>query len=114
MFEGSAGTKIANVKKTLFEHTMTWIELCRFATHTHCELLVLDSGLKACAASRNPWLHACMAAEVPTLEALCTALDAHGVPPSQDVEAQIVMPLRFAQRPEETAAQLPEGARVIA
>jgi hypothetical protein len=86
----------------ILELTMTWTELCRLATPSRCESLVLDACIDALARSHNPWLHACVAAQVPTLEALCAALDAHRVPLAYEVEARILMPFRFVDWPEET------------
>ena len=81
---------------------MNWTELCGLATQSRSEPLVLDSCIDALARSHNPWLHACVAAQVPTLEALCAALDAHRVPLDYEVEARILMPFRFVDWPEET------------
>jgi hypothetical protein len=92
---------------------MTWTELCRHAAHTRSELLLLDSGLEALGRSSDAWLHASMAATVPTLENLCALLDAHGVPVASGLEAQVLMPFRFAPRRDANDAQIAMGVRAV-
>jgi hypothetical protein len=92
---------------------MTWAELCRQATRSRRELEVMDAGLKALAESSNTWLHAQVTSEIPTLETLCAALDAYGVPLSYDVEARVVMPYRFADSPDEIGLQPAMSARMV-
>jgi len=74
-----------------------WIELYEIAAEVRCDQFALDTCVRALADSRNASLHAWVAAEVPTERALCAALDAHGVPVSGEVEAQVAMRCGFAR-----------------
>jgi hypothetical protein len=70
---------------------MKWTELYRCAADARCDLMVMDACLNALAQSRDTSLHAWVAAAVPTVPALCAALDEHGVAVSAEVEAQVGM-----------------------
>ena len=93
---------------------MSWSHLYRLASDARCDLLLLDSCLMALARSNNAALHASVTAEIPNVETLCSALDAHGVPTTHDVEAQVVMRHRFVEFVPTPQPPLTFGARAPA
>ena len=88
------------------EIRLTWSELYRLSRNTRAEQQVLDAALGSLETSRDASLHASVVAAVPTLEVLCSALDAHGVAPSRDVEAQVAMPFRLVDWPGDNNNQV--------
>ena len=70
---------------------MKWTELYQLAADARCDLYAMDACVNALAECRDAGLHGWVTAEVPTARALCAALDAHNVPVSAEVEAQVAM-----------------------
>jgi hypothetical protein len=64
---------------------MTWSDLYASLDELH-EQKLMDAALGALRRSADPSLHACVSAEVPTLQKLCLLLDAHRVAVPQGVE----------------------------
>ena len=83
---------------------MTWMEFLRLGDDARWHLLVLDSCVNALAASRDVALLATVTAELPTTQGLCALLDAHAVPVTRELEAQIGMRGRLVEfaRPDST------------
>jgi hypothetical protein len=60
---------------------MTWADLFASATTRNSGVLfVLDRAGTALAANRDPFLHATVVAETPSVHDLCRLLDLYGVP----------------------------------
>jgi hypothetical protein len=68
---------------------MKWSELWQVSTRSRGEQLVLDACLDALERTRSLALHASVAAELPTVQRLCYALDAHGIPVPREAEVRV-------------------------
>jgi hypothetical protein len=89
----------------------TWANLYRLASDARCELLLLDGCLAALEQSDASVLHASVTAKIPNASTLCAALDACGIPPTHEVEAQIAMWHRFMDVHASGTAPGPQPAR---
>jgi hypothetical protein len=85
------GINLANGRLAHLEMNVKWTELYQRAAEARCDLFVMDASVGALADSRSASLHAWVTAELPTTSDLCAALDAFGVPVSDQVEAQVAM-----------------------
>jgi len=93
---------------------MSWRNIYQVAVDANCELLLLDSCLAALSHSTDAVLHARLTAEIPDAQELCTALDEHGIPITDEVEARIVMRHRFVELKPPLQLPLTLGVRATA
>jgi hypothetical protein len=80
---------------------MEWAELWRIATRCRGEEELLDACMNAFARTKDLSLRAAVAVEVPSVQRLCYALDAHGVEVPAETELRLLTLYRLAHEAAE-------------